>query len=60
MSTVGDRDVDGDGITDRAPGTPATIGRGNSQAHLDAINAYRASQNLAPFTIDRIKILSPA
>jgi hypothetical protein len=60
MATTCACDLDGDGVTDRAPGTPATIGRGNLQEQLDAINAYRASQNLAPFTLDRIKVLPPA
>jgi hypothetical protein len=39
---------------------PPTVGRGNLQAQLDAINTYRASLNLAPFTLDRLKVLPPA
>ncbi|MBM3819719.1 MAG: TonB-dependent receptor [Acidimicrobiia bacterium] len=53
-------DLDGDGVNDRAPGVPPTVGRGNLQAQLDAINRYRASLNLAPFDLDRLKVLPPA
>jgi hypothetical protein len=53
-------DLDGDGINDRPPDTPPTVGRGDLQAQLDAINRYRATLNLAPFDLDRIKVLPPA
>jgi hypothetical protein len=54
-------DLDGDTITlDRPAGLPPTVGRGNLQEQLDVINAYRATLNLAPFTVDRIKVLPPA
>jgi hypothetical protein len=53
-------DLDADGATDRPRGTPPRVGRGDLQAQLDAINAYRASLNLAPFTVDRLKVLPPA
>jgi hypothetical protein len=53
-------DLDGDGVNDRPRGTPPTVGRGNQQAQLEAINAYRATLNLAPFTLDQIAVLPPA
>jgi hypothetical protein len=53
-------DLDGDGFNDRPPGTPPTVGRGNLRAQLDAINRYRATLNLAPFTIDQLELLPPA
>ena len=54
-------DLDGDTINvDRPVGLPPTVGRGDLQAQLDVINAYRATQSLAPFTIDRLKVQPPA
>jgi hypothetical protein len=53
-------DLDGDGTNDRPPGTPPTVGRGNLQAQLAAINAFRATRNLGPFTLDQIKVPPPA
>ncbi len=54
-------DLDGDTITvDRPLGLPATVGRGDVQKQLDVINAYRATLNLAPFAMDRIKMRAPA
>ena len=53
-------DIDGDGINDRAPGTALTIGRGNLQQQLSAINTFRATRNLAPLTLDQIRIPPPA
>jgi carboxypeptidase family protein len=53
-------DLDGDGVNDRPRGTPPTVGRGDLQGQLDAINAHRASANLAPFTLDRLEVLPPA
>jgi hypothetical protein len=53
-------DLDGDGINDRPRGTPPTVGRGDLQAQLDAINAYRASLSLAPFDRERLEVLAPA
>jgi hypothetical protein len=51
-------DLDGDGSTngDRPRGLPITVGRGNVAEQLRIINEYRATRNLAPFTIDRIKL----
>ena len=34
--------------------------KGRLIGQLDVINAYRATQNLAPFTIDRLKVQPPA
>ncbi len=53
-------EIDGDGINDRAPGTGLTVGRGDLEGQLAAINAFRASRNLGPLTIDQIKVLPPA
>jgi hypothetical protein len=54
-------DLDGDTINvDRPVGLPPTVGRGNLQEQLSIINAYRATLNLAPFTIDRVKVKAPA
>lgn len=54
-------DLDGDTINvDRPVGLPVTVGRGDLQEQLDNINAYRATLNLAPFTIDRIQVKPPA
>ena len=53
-------DLDGDGVFDRARGMPPTVGRRSLQAQLDAVNTYSASLNLAPFTLDRLKVLPPA
>jgi outer membrane receptor protein involved in Fe transport len=53
-------DLDGDGINDRPAGSPPTVGRGDLDAQLTTINAYRATLNLAPFTRDRLKVLPPA
>jgi hypothetical protein len=52
-------DLDADGVNDRPRGLPATVGRGDLQAQLESINAYRATLNLPPFTIDKIKVLPP-
>lgn len=41
-------DLDGDGINDRPPDMPPTVGR------------YRASLGLAAFDLDRLKVLPPA
>lgn len=54
-------DLDGDTITlDRPAGLPPTVGRGDLKKQLEIINAYRATLNLAPFTIDRIHVKPPA
>lgn len=53
-------DLDGDGVNDRPRGAPLTVGRGDLEAQLAAINAYRATANLAPFTLDRLEVLPPA
>lgn len=54
-------DLDGDTITvDRPAGLPPTVGRGDRQTQLNTINAYRATLNLPPFTIDRIAVKAPA
>lgn len=53
-------DLDGDTILlDRPAGLPPTVGRGNLQEQLQIINSYRATLNLAPFTIDRISVKAP-
>jgi hypothetical protein len=54
-------DLDGDTINvDRPAGLPVTVGRGNVKEQLDIINAYRATQNLPAFTMDRIAVKAPA
>jgi hypothetical protein len=54
-------DLDGDTISnDRPVGLPVTVGRGDVQQQLDVINAYRATLNLAPFTIDKLAVKPPA
>jgi len=54
-------DLDGDTINvDRPAGLGPTVGRGDVQQQLDIINAYRATINLAPFTMDRIAVKPPA
>ena len=54
-------DLDGDTITlDRPAGLPVTVGRGDLKRQLEIINAYRATQNLAPFEMDRIRVKPPA
>ena len=53
-------DLDGDGINDRAPDTGRTIGRGDLEAQLEAINAFRRSRNLGPLTMDQIEVLPAA
>ena len=54
-------DIDGDTINlDRPAGLGPTVGRGDVQQQLDIINAYRATQSLAPFTIDRLAVQPPA
>ena len=53
-------DLDGDGTNDRPPGSPLTVGRGDLQAQLAAINTFRASRNLGPLTLDQIKVPPPA
>ena len=54
-------DLDGDTINvDRPAGLPVTVGRGDVKKQLEIINAYRATQNLAPFTADRIAVKAPA
>jgi hypothetical protein len=54
-------DLDGDTINvDRPAGLGPTVGRGDTKKQLDIINAYRATLNLAPFTIDRIAVKPPA
>jgi hypothetical protein len=41
-------------------GLPVTVGRGDVQKQLDVINAYRATLNLAPFSISRLAVKPPA
>jgi len=53
-------DLDGDGTNDRPPGTPPTVGRGNLQEQLSAINTFRATRNLGPLTREQIKLPPPA
>ena len=54
-------DIDGDTINvDRPAGLPPTVGRGDLEQQLAVINTYRATQNLAPFTIDRLRVQPPA
>jgi hypothetical protein len=54
-------DLDGDTITsDRPVGLPPTVGRGDVDTQLGVINAYRATLNLAPFTIDQLAVKPPA
>ncbi|MGE3844665.1 MAG: hypothetical protein AB7I50_24120, partial [Vicinamibacterales bacterium] len=52
-------DLDGDGVNDRPTGSPRVVGRGDLEAQLQSINALRQSRNLAPFTLDRIKVPAP-
>src|SRR5712691_551342 len=52
-------DLNGDGVpNDRPAGLPITVGRGDPAADLAIINAFRASQGLAPYTIDVLKLYS--
>ena len=60
LANCGGCDIDGDTIADRAPGTALTVGRGDLNSQLAAINAFRASRNLAPLTLSQIKIPPPA
>ncbi|MBI3050018.1 MAG: TonB-dependent receptor [Acidobacteria bacterium] len=61
LSVTTGLDLDGDAITlDRPLGLPPTVGRGNLREQLEIINTYRATLNLAPFTMDRIKVQAPA
>jgi hypothetical protein len=53
-------DLDGDGTNDRPPGAPFTVGRGDLDAQLAAINAFRATRNLGPLTRDQIRVPPPA
>jgi hypothetical protein len=54
-------DLDGDTITsDRPVGLPPTVGRGDVGKQLEVINAYRATLNLAPFTINQLAVKPPA
>ena len=54
-------DLDGDTINvDRPAGLPVTVGRGDVKKQLEIINTYRATLNLAPFTMDRIAVKPPA
>ena len=53
-------DLDGDGVNDRPPGATFTVGRGDLQAQLDAINAFRRTRSLAPLTLDQISVPPPA
>ena len=60
VANCGGCDIDGDTIADRAPGTALTIGRGDLDKQLAAINAFRASRNLAALTLNQIGIPPPA
>ena len=53
-------DIDGDGTNDRPPGSPLTVGRGNLEAQLAAINAFRASRNVGPLALAQIEVPPPA
>jgi len=53
-------DLDGDGTNDRPPGAPFTIGRGDLDAQLAAINAFRATRNLGSLRLDQIRVPPPA
>jgi hypothetical protein len=53
-------DLDGDGTNDRPPGAPFTVGRGDLEGQLEAINAFRRTRSLTPLTLDQIKVPPPA